>query len=58
LEPVVIYSSLEDLQNNNFRADGPKEEEKQVDNVEEGWTLVTRRKKRKQSFSQKEFGSY
>ncbi|KAA0042128.1 ty3-gypsy retrotransposon protein [Cucumis melo var. makuwa] len=58
LEPVVIYSSPEDLQNNDFRADDPKEEEKQVDNVEEGWTLVTHRKKRKQSFSQKEFGSY
>ncbi|KAA0043322.1 uncharacterized protein E6C27_scaffold110G002330 [Cucumis melo var. makuwa] len=58
LEPVVIYSSPEDLQNNDFRADSPKEEEKQVDNVEEGWTLVTRRKKRKQSFSQKESGSY
>ncbi|KAA0034814.1 ty3-gypsy retrotransposon protein [Cucumis melo var. makuwa] len=57
LEPVVIYSSPEDLQNNDFRADGPKEEEKQVDNVEEGWTLVMRRKKRKQSFSQKESGS-
>ncbi|KAA0046253.1 uncharacterized protein E6C27_scaffold284G00560 [Cucumis melo var. makuwa] len=58
LEPVVIYSSPEDLQNNDFQADGPKEEEKQVDNVEEGWTLVTRRKKRKQSFFQKESGSY
>ncbi|KAA0046823.1 ty3-gypsy retrotransposon protein [Cucumis melo var. makuwa] len=58
LEPVVIYSSPKGLQNNDFRADGPKEEEKQVDNVEEGWTLVTRRKKRKQSFSQKEFDSY
>ncbi|TYK28705.1 ty3-gypsy retrotransposon protein [Cucumis melo var. makuwa] len=58
LEPVVIYSSPEDLQNNDFRADGLKEEEKQVDNVEEGWTLVTRRKKHKQSFSQKESGSY
>ncbi|KAA0055891.1 uncharacterized protein E6C27_scaffold438G00090 [Cucumis melo var. makuwa] len=58
LEPVVIYSSSKDLQNNDFRADGPKEEEKQVDNVEEGWTLVTRRTKRKQSFSQKESGSY
>ncbi|KAA0060608.1 ty3-gypsy retrotransposon protein [Cucumis melo var. makuwa] len=33
LEPVIIYSSPEDLQNNDFRADGPKEEEKQVDNV-------------------------
>ncbi|TYK05705.1 ty3-gypsy retrotransposon protein [Cucumis melo var. makuwa] len=53
LEPVVIHSSPEDLQNNDFRTDGPKEEKKQVDNVEEGWTLVTRRKKRKQSFSQK-----
>ncbi|KAA0066955.1 ty3-gypsy retrotransposon protein [Cucumis melo var. makuwa] len=58
LEPVVIYSSLEDLQNNDFQDDGPKEAEKQVDNVEEGWTLVTRRKKHKQSFSQKESDSY
>ncbi|KAA0031754.1 ty3-gypsy retrotransposon protein [Cucumis melo var. makuwa] len=58
LEPVVIYSSPEDLQNNDFRTDSPKEEEKQVDNVEEGWTLVTHRKKRKQSFSQKESGAY
>ncbi|TYK06432.1 uncharacterized protein E5676_scaffold163G001350 [Cucumis melo var. makuwa] len=41
LEPVVIYSSPEDLQMKDFRADGPKEEEKQVDNVEEGWTLDT-----------------
>ncbi|KAA0061095.1 retrotransposon protein putative ty3-gypsy sub-class [Cucumis melo var. makuwa] len=58
LEPVVIYSSPKDLQNNDFQADGPKEEEKQVDNVEEGWTLVTHRKKRKQSFSQKESDLY
>ncbi|KAA0052314.1 ty3-gypsy retrotransposon protein [Cucumis melo var. makuwa] len=58
LEPVIIHSSPEDLQNNDFQTDGPKEEEKQVDNVEEGWTLVTRRKKRKQSFSQKKSGSY
>ncbi|KAA0063077.1 ty3-gypsy retrotransposon protein [Cucumis melo var. makuwa] len=58
LELVVIYSLPEDLQNNDFRADDPKEEEKQIDNVEEGWTLVTRRKKHKQSFFQKESGSY
>ncbi|KAA0025450.1 ty3-gypsy retrotransposon protein [Cucumis melo var. makuwa] len=58
LKSVVIYSSPEDLQNNDFQADGPKEEEKQVDNIEEGWTLVMRRKKRKQSFFQKESGSY
>ncbi|KAA0061208.1 ty3-gypsy retrotransposon protein [Cucumis melo var. makuwa] len=58
LDDVAQTNQVADLQNNDFRIDGPKEEEKRVDNVEEGWTLVTRRKKRKQSFSQKESGSY
>ena len=58
LEPVVIYFSPEALQNNDFQTICSKEEEKQIDDADEGWTLVTRRKKRKQNFSQKESRSY
>ncbi|TYJ95714.1 ty3-gypsy retrotransposon protein [Cucumis melo var. makuwa] len=39
LEPVVIYSSPEALQNNDSQTVCSKEEEKQVEDANEGWTL-------------------
>ena len=58
LEPIIIYSLSEALQNNELQTVGSKEEEMQVKDVDEGWTLVTRQKKRKQNFVKKESRSY
>ncbi|KAA0057663.1 ty3-gypsy retrotransposon protein [Cucumis melo var. makuwa] len=43
LEPILIYSSPEALQNNDFQTIFSKEEEKQMDDADEGLTLGIRK---------------
>ena len=58
LEPIIIYPALKATGRIDFQKTYLQDKEERVEDIDEEWTLVTRRKKHKQSFTKKESRSY